>query len=102
MKMEINAVITKIKVLLSSMFCVMTQAASADGAQREMSPRSRWGPLTPCAVAFSLSLPQVGTLVLPDAPGRRLFPGSWHSRRLLRASLRILGTPNLPRNEQEG
>lgn len=69
-KMEINAVITKIKVLLFSVFCVMNQAASTDGAQREMSPRSS-GDLWPAPVPppSDHHSPQVRALVLPEAWG---------------------------------
>ena len=58
------------KVLLCSVFCVMNQAASTDGAQREMSPRSS-GDLWPAPVPppSDHHNPQVRALVLPDAWG---------------------------------
>lgn len=89
-KMEINAIITKIKVLLFSVFCVMNQAASTDGAQREMSPRSS-GDLWPAPVPppSDHHSPQVRALVLPEAWGEG-FPqraGMRGVRMLLRARL---------------
>lgn len=76
-KMEINAIITRIKVLLFSVFCVMNQAASTDGAQREMSPRSS-GDLWPAPVPppSDHHSPQVRALVLPDAWGEGFPQGA--------------------------